>query len=96
MYGAWHFLLLIKCCLQHVKFATKTDQVRTVFGRNFFECLQPEISSFLLFRVDISGLQLTNISPTSTVTYLTLQTLKEIFTKHCPNLFSFCRKFDML
>ena len=58
VYGAWHVLLLIKCFLQHVKFATKTDQVRTVFVLNFFECLQPEISSFLLFREDISGVQL--------------------------------------
>ena len=56
--GMWHVLLLIKCFLQHVKFATKTDQVRTVFGRKFFECLQPEISSFLFFREDISGVQL--------------------------------------
>ena len=46
--------------LQHVKFATRTNQVRTVFSRNFFECLQPEISSFLLSRVDITGLQIIN------------------------------------
>ena len=36
--------LTVKCCLQHVKFATKTKQVRTVFSKNFFECLQREIS----------------------------------------------------
>ena len=43
---------LIKLCLQHVKCATKTYQIRTVFSRNVLECLQPEISSFLSFRVD--------------------------------------------
>ena len=59
VYGAWHFMPLIKGCLQHAKFVTKTNnQIRAVFSRNFLECLQPEISSFLLFRVDISGLQI--------------------------------------
>ena len=38
------------------------SQVRTVFSRNFFECLQPEISSFLLFRVDLTGLQFINVN----------------------------------
>ena len=58
-YGAWRFILLIKWCLKHVKFATKTiNQIRAVFSRNFLLCLQPEISSFLLFRIDISGLQI--------------------------------------
>ena len=32
-------------------------------SRNFFECLQPEISSFLLSRVDITGLQIINSTP---------------------------------
>ena len=41
-----------------MKCATKTNQIRTVFTRNVLECLQPEISSFLSFRVDISGLQI--------------------------------------
>ena len=59
VYGAWHFIPLMKGCLQHVKFVTKTNnQIRTVFSRNFLDCLQPEISSFLLFRVHISGLQI--------------------------------------
>ena len=49
----------MKGCLQHVKFVTKTNnQIRAVFSRNFLDCLQPEISSFLLFRVHISGLQI--------------------------------------
>ena len=29
-----------------------------VFSRNFFECLQPKTKSFLLFRMDMSGLQI--------------------------------------
>ena len=33
-----------------------------MFSRNFFECLQPGISSFLLFRVDITGLQIINVN----------------------------------
>ena len=42
---------LIKGCLQHAKFVTKTNnQIRAVFSTNFLECLQPEISSVLLFR----------------------------------------------
>ena len=56
--GAWRVVL--KWCLQHVKFATRTNQVRIVLSRNFFECLQREISSFLLSRVDITGLQIIN------------------------------------
>ena len=56
--GAWRVVL--KWCLEHVKFATRTNQVRTVFSRNFFECLHPEISSFLLPRADITGLQIIN------------------------------------
>ena len=49
---------LIKWRLQHVKCATKTDQIRTLFSRNIWESLKSEISSFLLFRVEISGLQI--------------------------------------
>ena len=59
--SAWRVIPLIEWCLQHIKFETKThNQIRAVFSRNFFECLQPEnsSSSFLLFRVDISGLQI--------------------------------------
>ena len=67
--GAWRVVL--KWCLEHVKFATRTNQVRTVLSRNLFECLQPEISSFLLSRVDITGLQIKN-SPTSHVPRATL------------------------
>ena len=75
----------------------KHDQVRTVFGRNLFEYLQPEISSFLLFWVDIPGLQRIKYfshkhGDLSQVT----DTQKEISPKHCPNLISFCCKFDML
>ena len=33
-------------------------QIRAVFNRNFLECLQLDTSSFLLFRLDISGLQI--------------------------------------
>ena len=33
-----------------------------MFSRNFFESLQPEISSFLLLRVDITGLQIINVN----------------------------------
>ena len=33
-----------------------------MFSRNFFENLQPEISSFLLLRVDITGLQIINVN----------------------------------
>ena len=33
-----------------------------MFSRNFFECLQPEISSFLLLRVDLTGLQIINVN----------------------------------
>ena len=44
---------------------TKTDNhdnydnhIMAVFSRNFFECLQPETKSFLLFRMDMSDLQI--------------------------------------
>ena len=33
-----------------------------MFSRNFFENLQPEISSFLLLRVSITGLQIINVN----------------------------------
>ena len=33
-----------------------------MFSRNFFENLQPEINSFLLLRVDITGLQIINVN----------------------------------
>ena len=33
-----------------------------MFSRNFFECLQPEFSSFLLLRVDLTGLQIINVN----------------------------------
>ena len=32
--------------------------IRAVFNSNFLECLQPDINPVLLFRVDISGLQI--------------------------------------
>ena len=48
----------------HVTFSAKSDDhIRAVFSRNFFECLQPESNSFLLFRVGISGLQIMKYSP---------------------------------
>ena len=48
-YDAWCVIPLLKWRLQHAY---------TVFSRNFFECLQPEISSFLLFRASIAGLEI--------------------------------------
>jgi len=33
-----------------------------MFSRNFFENLQREISSFLLFSVNITGLQIINVN----------------------------------
>ena len=32
--------------------------IKAVFNSNFLECLQPDINPVLLFRVDISGLQI--------------------------------------